>query len=204
MIAEDKLVAAGSKIRWSHPALFSFLRFAYNLSYWSYTFFANAVGHIIIHSLRHFLYRHVFRIKLARSSIIYCGCRFFSPWNVHVGACSIVGDHAFLDGRNGLHIGNNVDIAGDVRIYTMEHDITSPVFGVCGGPVFIGDWVYIGSRVTILPGVTIGEGAAIAAGAVVTKNVPPWVLVGGVPAKTIKARPIVKYTLDTIDKAYFQ
>jgi acetyltransferase-like isoleucine patch superfamily enzyme len=204
MIAEEKLITAGLKINEKHPAIFSFLRYFYNLYYWSYTFFANITGHIIIHSLRHFLYRHVFRIRLARSSIIYCGCRFFSPWKIQVGANSIIGDHAFLDGRNGLYIGNNVDIASEVRIFTMEHDITSPVFGICGGPVFIGDWVYVGSRVTILPGVTIGEGAVLASGAVVTKNVDPWVLVGGVPAKTIKARPIVRYKLDTKTKAYFQ
>ena len=121
-----------------------------------------------------------------------------------IGHNSIVGDNGFLDGRFGLHIGNNVNIAGEVRIYTLEHDISSPTFGGSGGPIRIDDWVYIGTRVTILPGVTIGEGAVIASGAVVTKDVTPWTMVGGVPARFIKGRPIVKYTLDTEHKAYFQ
>jgi len=109
-----------------------------------------------------------------------------------------------LDGRLGLNIGNNVNIAGEVRIYTMEHDINSQTFGGSGGPVVIHDWAYIGTRVTILPGITIGEGAVVASGAVVTKDVAPWTMVGGIPAKFIRNRPTVKYTLNTKSRAYFQ
>lgn len=55
-------------------------------------------------------------------------------------------------------------------------------------PIYIGNDVWIGSRVTILDGVTIGDGAIVASGAVVTKNVPPYAIVGGVPARVIKYR----------------
>jgi maltose O-acetyltransferase len=103
----------------------------------------------------------------------------------------------------GLFIGNNVNVAAEVRIYTMEHDITSPEFAMCGQSVYIDDWVFIGPRVTILPGVRVGEGAVVAAGAVVTHSVEPWTMVGGVPARFIKKRPVTKYTLDT-DKVPFQ
>ena len=66
------------------------------------------------------------------------------------------------------------------------------------------DWVYIGSGATILPGVTIGEGAVVACGAVVTKDVEPWTMVGGIPAKFIKKRPQVKYTQNTKKKNWWQ
>jgi acetyltransferase-like isoleucine patch superfamily enzyme len=165
--------------------------------YWLAIFATNLNGWIPIHSIRHPIYRTVFRIGLPKDSIIYCGCRFFFPWGVSIGRHSIVGDHAFLDGRKGLSIGNNVDIAQEVRIYTLEHDPESTSFAPKGGPVVIGDWAYIGSRATVLPGVTIGEGAVVAAGAVVTKNVDPWTIVGGVPAKLIRTRTRVNYTLDT-------
>ncbi|MGO8805955.1 MAG: acyltransferase, partial [Candidatus Bathyarchaeia archaeon] len=131
---------------------------------------------------RHPIYRHIFKIGLPKDSIIYCGCRFFYPKGVKLGHHSIVGDHAFLDGRKGVTIGNNVNIAGEVRIFTAEHDPESPTFAVKGGPVVIEDWVYISSQVTILPDVTIGEGAVVASGAVVTKDVAPWTMVGGGPS----------------------
>lgn len=167
-------------------------------------FMATLVGYIPSHIVRHILYRLMFRVTIARNSIIYWRCRFFKPSGVHIGQHSIIGNDAFLDGRKGLFIGNNVNIAGEVRIYTMQHDITSPTFAGIGEAVHIQDWVYIGTRVTILPGVTIGEGAVVASGAVVTKDVLPWIVVGGVPAKFIKNRPIVCYTLHTEQKTLFQ
>lgn len=90
-----------------------------------------------------------------------------------------------------------------MRIFTMEHDVTSPTFAGVGDAVHIHDWVYIGTRVTVLPGVTIGEGAVVASGAVVTKDVQPWVVVGGIPATFIKNRPVVHYTLPTEKKLLF-
>jgi acetyltransferase-like isoleucine patch superfamily enzyme len=167
-------------------------------------FIATMVGYFPSHTIRLFSYRRLLRVKIPQNSIIYWRCRFFKPWGVAIGQNSIIGNDAFLDGRKGLFIGNNVNIAGEVRIYTMEHDITSPTFEGVGSPVYIRDWVYVGTRVTILPGVTIGEGAVVASGAVVTKDVAPWTLVGGVPARFIKNRPVVKYTLDTRQKVLFQ
>ncbi len=75
-----------------------------------------------------------------------------------------------------------------VWIWTMEHDPQDPLYRVKGGPVIIEDYVWISCRVVILPGVTIGEGAVVAAGAVVTKDVAPYTIVGGVPAKEIGTR----------------
>lgn len=161
-------------------------------------------GYIPSHSIRKSIYKFVFKINIADSAIIYWRCRFFHPSGVHIHNNSIIGNDAFLDGRRGLSIGNNVNIAGEVRIYTLEHDIASPTFGAAGGAVNIHDWAYIGTRVTILPGVTVGEGAVVASGAVVTKDVQAWTMVGGVPAKFIKSRPVVRYTLDTEIKTYFQ
>jgi len=105
-----------------------------------------------------------------------------------IGENCILGNNGFYDAREGIVIGRNVNIAAEVRIYTREHDIDSPDFAEVGGKVVIGDYVYIGTRVTILPGVTIGKGAVVASGAVVTKDVSPFTLVGGVPAKFIRER----------------
>ena len=95
-----------------------------------------------------------------------------------------------------LKIGNNVSIAGEVRMYTMQHDIDDPDFHEVGAPVVIDDYAVIGTRVTLLPGVHIGKGAVVASGAVVTHDVEPYSVVGGVPAKHIRYRSKdLRYTL---------
>lgn len=94
-----------------------------------------------------------------------------------------------LDGRAAeLIIGDNVDIAQETNIWTLEHDVNDDNHRVVPGRVVIEDHVWIASRVTILPNVHIGRGAVIASGAVVTKDVPPKAIVGGVPAKIIGIR----------------
>ena len=160
-------------------------------------FAAALTGYIPIHTIRLLLYKFLFGVDVPLDSIIYRRCRYNTPAGVHIGHHSIIATDAYFDGRKGLFIGNNVNIAAEVRIFTLEHDITSPNFGAKGGAVHIDDWVYIGPRVTILQSVRIGTGAVVAAGAVVTKDVEPWTMVGGVPAKFIKERPVVQYTLDT-------
>lgn len=167
-------------------------------------FLATLTGYIPSHVIRNVFYRNLFKVKLPSNSIIYCKCRFFKPSGISIGQHSIIGNDAFLDGRKKIHIGNNVNISGEVRIYTMEHNIESSDFAAIGNSVHIGDWAYIGTRVTILPGVKIGEGSVVASGSVVTKNVDPWVMIGGVPGKFIRHRPIVKYKLDTKKRTYFQ
>jgi maltose O-acetyltransferase len=131
------------------------------------------------------------------SAHIHMGAQFFNPAGVEIGKGTIVGQNAFLDGRSTLIIGKYVDIASDVMIYNSEHDINSEFFDAVASPVEIGDYVFIGPRVIILPGVKVGKGAVIAAGAVVTKDVPEYTIVGGVPAKIIGERQIkdLKYKL---------
>ena len=120
-----------------------------------------------------------------------------SPWKGIIGNNVVINKRCLLDMRGGGHIGNNVDIAQDVHIWTAEHNVRSPNHEMISAPVTICDNVWIASRVTVLPGVTIGEGAVVACGSVVTKNVDPYAIVAGVPAKKIGQRPKeLKYTLN--------
>lgn len=145
------------------------------------------VGHIPLHSLRLLLYK-LAGVKIGKGSKIHMWCNFFDPKGVEIGEDTIIGDHAFLDGRASLKIGNHVDIASSVFIYNSQHDIDSEDFHAVEQEAIIEDYVFIGPRVIILPGVTIGKGAVVAAGAVVTKDVPAWKIVGGVPAIAIGER----------------
>lgn len=116
-------------------------------------------------------------------------CSFTNPSNISIGNNVILNKGVMLDGRYAkLIIGNNVDIAQETNIWTLEHDVNSTDHHEMGADVIIDDYVWIASRVTILPGVHIGKGAVIASGAVVTKDVPSYAIVGGVPAKVIGQR----------------
>ena len=112
---------------------------------------------------------------------------------VFEGDCS-VGPNVMLDARRGLVIGKNVTIAREAMIWTLHHDYNDMHFRGVGEPVRIGDYAWLCSRSIILPGVTIGEYAVVASGAVVTKNVEPYAVVGGVPAKKIGERSRIRYS----------
>jgi maltose O-acetyltransferase len=109
--------------------------------------------------------------------------------NIEIGDHTIINRGVLLDGRGGkLVIGRNVDIAQETNIWTLEHDVHDDYHRDKGGNVTIEDYVWIASRVTILPGVTIGRGAVVASNAVVTKDVLPMTIVGGIPARVIGQR----------------
>ncbi|KKU28441.1 MAG: Acetyltransferase [Candidatus Amesbacteria bacterium GW2011_GWA2_47_11b] len=142
-------------------------------------------GHLPSHFLRKLIYSLAgMRIK----GTLHMWARFYDPRGISIGQDTIVGDHAILDGRAKLKIGDHVDVASEVMIYNSEHDVKADDFVATVAPVEIGDYVFIGPRVIILPGVKIGRGAVIAAGAVVTKDVPDFAIVGGVPAQVIGER----------------
>lgn len=79
-------------------------------------------------------------------------------------------------------------IAHNTKIYTLGHDLNDPQFKTKGKQVTICDNAFIFSNVMIMPGVTIGKGALVLAGSVVTKDVPPYMIVGGNPARVIRER----------------
>jgi len=124
------------------------------------------------------------------------------PWRLHVGKGTIIGDNAILDARNGLTFGENVNLSSNVSIYTQQHDHRDPLFR-CPDlrsrrmDVVVEDRAWLGSNVIVLPGVTIGEGAVCCAGCVVTKDVEPYAVVAGIPAKKVGERPqVLEYEFD--------
>lgn len=112
------------------------------------------------------------------------------PWNFSVGDRSSVGEYAWIYCLDKITIGKNCCIGDDVKLITGSHDVQSPTFVLVTKPITIKDNVWIATGAYVLPGVTIGEGAVVAAGAVVTKDVEPWTVVGGNPAKFIKKREL--------------
>lgn len=112
------------------------------------------------------------------------------PWNLSIGEQSSLGDHAWIYCLDKITIGKNCCIGEDVRLLTGSHDVSSPTFDLVTKPITIGDSVWVATGAIILPGVTVGEGAVVGAGAVVTKDVAPWTVVGGNPAREIGRREL--------------
>lgn len=138
--------------------------------------------------LRHFFYRSVMRIDIAPGAWLLSGIWFDTRGNCAIGKNSVINQDCRLDNRGGIFIRENVSISPGVHLITADHDIDSPRCAGRQAPITIEKLVFIGSRATILPGVTIGEGAVVAAGACVTKDVDPYTVVGGVPAREIRTR----------------
>lgn len=149
----------------------------------------HCVGYVPSHHFRRFFYR-LFGMKIGRGSTLHMRVRFYNTFNIEIGKDSIVGEDSVLDGRDKLTIGNHVDIASEVMIYNSKHDVHSIDFRAVSAPVVIEDYVFIGPRAILMPGIKIGKGAVIGAGAVVTKDVDPFKIVGGVPAKEIGERKL--------------
>lgn len=119
--------------------------------------------------------------------------RLFPPFYTDFGKNITFGKDVFVNSgchfqdQGGITIGNGSLIGHNVVLATINHDL-NPRNNRKNhyAPINIGNHVWIGSNATILPGVKIGDWAVVAAGAVVTKDVPAYTVVGGVPAKVLK------------------
>jgi maltose O-acetyltransferase len=156
-------------------------------------------------ALRRAWYRRVLGVEMGEHAGVHLGCYiwFYGPGQIRrdgfrIGSYSRINRNCTLDARGPLRIGSNVSISPEVMILTAFHRIEDPEFRVETRPVVIEDHVWIGSRATILSGVTLGRGSVVAAGAVVTRDVAPLEIVGGVPARPIGTRSAeaTDYVLD--------
>lgn len=188
---KEKLIAKNFASENKHKQKAS--RLHSNLGIWLNEYVRYAIyktGHIPSHRIRDFLYRNVFHVTLDKGAVIYYGAEIRNPARLIIGKGTSIGDNVVLDARNGIVIGANVNFSSRVSIWTEQHDHRDPYFRCTQKKrsVVIGDRAWIGSNVTILPNVQIGEGAVCCAGSVVTKDVAPFDIVAGIPAKKIGER----------------
>lgn len=124
---------------------------------------------------------------------IFASAEIRNPKGLVIEEGSSIGPKVMLDARGGLTIGKNVTIAYEAIVWTVHHEMNDINFKNKSEKVVIKDYSWICSRAIILPGVTIGKGAVVASGAVVTKDVAPYSVVAGIPAKKIGERKEQEY-----------
>lgn len=130
-----------------------------------------------------------FGAKIDRKAYIYARCVIFAPWNLVVErAC--IGPRTEIYNKAPIRIGNDSVISQGSFLCAASHDISSKMLPLKTASITIENNVWIASDAFIGMGVTIGEGAVVGARAAVFKNVEPWTVVGGNPAKFIKKRII--------------
>jgi acetyltransferase-like isoleucine patch superfamily enzyme len=130
-------------------------------------------------------------------------CKLEGGAGMSIGAHTHIASFAHLGiGGGELAIGHDVGIASGAKVLTGSNDITGLSMSASSAPdlqcvkrrkTTVGDYAFLGCNCTVLPGVSIGEGAAVGAGAVVTRDVPPWAIVAGVPARIIGWRTFLRF-----------
>ncbi|MBO6171672.1 MAG: sugar O-acetyltransferase [Desulfovibrio sp.] len=119
--------------------------------------------------------------------------RVFPPFYTDCGKNIRIGKNVFVNScccfqdQGGITLGDGVLIGHRVTLATLNHGETAADRGdLTPAPIVIGRNAWLGANVTVVPGVSIGDGAIVAAGAVVTRDVPPMTVVGGVPARKLR------------------
>lgn len=152
-------------------------------------FFYNAFASALpSRSLRR-LYLRAWLAGIGPGTCVQRGCRFLNGRKVSLGSRVVINFGCLLDGRHyRIEVGDDASIGPEAALLTLGHDPDAPDFATRGGPIVIGARAWIGFRAIVLPNVTIGEGAVVGAGAVVTKDVEPYAIVAGAPARVIGRR----------------
>lgn len=147
----------------------------------------NIVTYIPSHIIRN-SYLKCIGCKIGKHSRIDISSYVNRMSRLEIGDYTHINRGCILRSAGGIRIGNCVSISYRCNIMSGGHIVNSPTFEGEHAPIIIEDYVWIGVGATILKGVRIGKGAVVAAGAVVNKDVPPYAIVGGVPARVIGKR----------------
>lgn len=134
----------------------------------------------------------LFGARIGRHVNVYRTARIEQPWNVSIGDWSSVGDHARIYSLGPVSVGRRVTISQYAHLCAGTHDYSYPALPLVRAPIVIGDDVWVCADAFVGPGVTVGAGSVVGARAVAVKDVPPWTVVGGNPAKVIKQRVIAE------------
>ena len=129
-----------------------------------------------------------FGAKVGAHVHLYPTTRIYYPWNLTVGDWSAIGEDALIYNLGAITLGQKVTISHRAHLCAGTHDYAHPDLPLLNPPIVMRDQAWICTEAFIGPGVTVGEGAVVGARAVVVKDVEPWTIVAGNPAKPIKQR----------------
>ena len=156
----------------------------------TYALFFRPTPNILFWNWRAFLLR-CFGAKIGKHCKIRSSATFWAPWNLQCGDYVAIGPKAQIYSVDKIIIHTKVAISQGAYLCTASHDIMRKANPLITAPIHIHSFAWVAANAFIGMGVTIGEGAVVGATASVYKDVEPWTVVGGNPAKFIKKRVIV-------------
>lgn len=159
------------------------------LWWWVYTFFFRTTGmpFLFCYKWRNILLR-VFGAKIAKTAVVHASAKIWAPWNLVMDEHACIADHVDVYNVNRIVLGKHTTVSQRAFLCTASHNISSNDHELINEPIIINDYAWIAAEAFVGMGVTVGEGAVIGARSAVFKNVDPWTVVGGNPAKFIKKR----------------
>ena len=147
--------------------------------------FPRSVGN----SWKLFLLR-MFGAKVHNKAVVYSTVKIYMPWNLEMGAYSCLAPEVDCYNVDKIKIGANSTVSQRTYLCTASHDVSLATNPLIYAPIIISDQAWIGAEAYIGMGVIVGQGAVVGARASVYKDIDPWIIVGGNPAKFIKKRVI--------------
>lgn len=147
------------------------------------------LGLSCFNSWRLFLLR-LFGAKLHPKAHIYSSVKIWAPWNLEMDAYSCLAPYVDCYNTDLVRIGKNTIVSQKSYLCASSHDISDPCYSLITAPIVVEDQVWIAADSFIGMGVTIHQGAVVGARSCVFKDVTPWTVVGGNPAKEIKKRTL--------------
>ena len=132
-----------------------------------------------------------FGAKVKWSSNVLPSCRIWQPWKLEMGEYTCLSQNVDCYSADWIRIGDQATVSQDAFLCTASHDISNVNMELTTAPIEIGPQSWICARAVVLPGVKVGEGGVVGCAAVVAKDVDPWTVVGGNPAKFLNVREVL-------------
>lgn len=140
-----------------------------------------------LHAWRALVLR-AFGARLGPHVHVYPRARIWAPWNLECGPAAAIADGATVYNPAPVRLGSHAIVSQDAYLCGASHDLDDPAFPMVSRPIVLGDYAWVCARASVGPGVTLGEGAVLGLASVTVKDLAPWTVHAGAPARLVRQR----------------